>query len=97
MVRLVSGRDIDSGPLQVIIDDSPQYRSRVGHRHEGLAHQFAWTDGFERRERVVARQITIKVSLARTRYANSGTPRSRRRKAASIFPCERPSASRGEY
>src|SRR5713226_5697331 len=42
-------------------------------------------------------KTTTKGSLTRRRNANSGTPRSRRRKAASIFPCERAFASSGEY
>src|SRR5438477_5728528 len=42
-------------------------------------------------------KITIKGSFTRGRNANSGIPRSLRRKAASIFPFERPSASSGEY
>src|SRR5439155_9229652 len=42
-------------------------------------------------------KITIRGSFTRRRNANPGTPFSRRRKAASIFPFERPSASSGEY
>src|SRR6202171_4511175 len=56
MVRLVSWRDIDSGPLQVIVDDHTQYWSGVRHGHECLAYQIPRTDGFERSETVVARQ-----------------------------------------
>src|SRR5580692_8584393 len=56
MVSLVSWRDVDLGALQVIVDDYAQNRSRVGHGHEGLAHEIPWTDGCERSETVVARQ-----------------------------------------
>src|SRR4029077_16435853 len=56
MVRLMSWRDIDSGPLEVIVDDHTQYRSRVRHNHKCLAHQIPRTDGFERSEMVVIRQ-----------------------------------------
>src|SRR6267143_4669608 len=56
VVRLVVWRDIDSGALQVIVDDHTQYRSRVRHGHECLAHQIPRTDGLERSETVVTRQ-----------------------------------------
>jgi hypothetical protein len=56
MVRLVSWRDIDSGPLQVIVDDHTQYRSRVRHGHECLAYEIPRTDCFERSETVVTGQ-----------------------------------------
>src|SRR5260370_9729578 len=49
-------RDIDSGALQVIVDDHTQYRSRVRHGYECLAHQIPRTDGLERSETVVTRQ-----------------------------------------
>src|SRR5229473_2159612 len=56
MVRLVSWRDFDSGPLQVIVDHPTQHRSRVRHGHECLTHQILGTDGFKRSETVVTRQ-----------------------------------------
>src|SRR6266851_7744058 len=56
MVRLVSWRDIDSGPLQVIVDDRSQYRSRARNNHECLPYQIPRADGFERSEMVVTRQ-----------------------------------------
>src|SRR6266446_4339728 len=49
-------RDIDSGPLQVLVDDHAQYRSRVRRGHECLPYQLPRTDGFERSEMVVTRQ-----------------------------------------
>src|ERR1700757_744687 len=52
----MSRRYIDSGALQVLVDDRPQYRSRVRHNHECLAPQVLWTDSFERRETVITRQ-----------------------------------------
>ena len=48
--------DIDSGSLQVIVDDHAQYRCCVRHVHECLAHQIPRTDGFECGEAVVVRQ-----------------------------------------
>src|SRR5690348_3035918 len=56
MVSLVSGRNLDSGALQKVVDDCTQYRSRVGHRYEGRARQILCTDGFQRSETVIARQ-----------------------------------------
>src|SRR5580658_3729549 len=56
MVGLVSWRDVDSGLLQVIVDDLTQYRSRVRHGHEYLAYQILRTDGFERSETVITGQ-----------------------------------------
>ena len=49
-------RDIDSGPLQIIVDDHAKDGSRVRHGHECLAHQILRTDGFEGCETVVTRQ-----------------------------------------
>src|SRR5260370_16611903 len=56
MVRLVSWRDIDSGPLQVIVDDHTQHWSRVRHRHECLTRKICRINGFELSKTVVARQ-----------------------------------------
>src|SRR5260370_195164 len=52
----MSRRDIDCGALQVLVDDRPQYGSRVRHNHECLAHQILRTDGFEGCETVVTGQ-----------------------------------------
>src|SRR6266849_9280083 len=49
-------RDIDSGPLQVIVDDHTQFRSRARHAHEFLALYIPRTDDLERSETVVTRQ-----------------------------------------
>ena len=38
VIYLVSRRDIDSGPLEVLVDDPAQYWGRVRHGHECLAH-----------------------------------------------------------
>jgi hypothetical protein len=38
MFRLVSWLEIDSGPLQVVVDDGTHYRSRARNAHERLAH-----------------------------------------------------------
>src|SRR5882762_5633446 len=92
----MSRRDIDSGALQVLVDDRPQYGSRVRHNHECLAHQILRTDALRGARRWSPGKTTIKGSLTRTRYASSGIPLSRRRNAASIFPFDRPSASSGE-
>src|SRR5271156_3293634 len=56
MVGLVSWFNIDSGSLQVLINDGTQYRSRVRNNHECLACEIPRTDGLERSETVVARQ-----------------------------------------
>src|SRR5258708_30841255 len=55
MVRLVSWRDVDSGALQIIVDDTAEYRSRLRHGHECLAHQILRADGLKRSETVVTR------------------------------------------
>jgi len=57
VVYLVSWRDTDSAPLQVIVDDSAQYGSScVRHRDKCLVHQVRRADCFERSETVVAGQ-----------------------------------------
>jgi len=52
----MSWLDIDSGSLQVLVDDRPQHRSRVRNNHEFLSHQVLRTDGFQRGETVITRQ-----------------------------------------
>mgnify|MGYP001455962325 CR=1 FL=1 len=48
MVHLVNRRDIDSGSLQVSVDDHAKRRSRVRDAEECFAHEILGIDGVER-------------------------------------------------
>jgi len=52
MVRLVSWRDIDSGPLQVIVEN----HTRTGAVSDTVTNVSPRTDGFAHSETVVTRQ-----------------------------------------
>jgi hypothetical protein len=88
--------DTDSGPLQVIVDDHTQDRSRVRHGHKCLAYEILGLMALSAARRWSLGKTTTKGSLTRRRNAKSGSPRSLRRKAASTFPCKRAFASSGE-
>src|SRR4029450_2743303 len=50
MVRFVIRPDGNAGAPQVIVDDHPQYGSRVRHADECLARDVLWIDRLERSE-----------------------------------------------
>jgi len=96
-VRLVVWRDIDSGALQVIVDDYTQYRAVFDTATKVSPTRYLGRMALRAAKRWSLGKTTIKGSLTRTQYANSGTPLSRRRNGASIFPFDRPPVSNGEY
>src|SRR2546428_6839088 len=54
MVHFVIRFDVNAGPPQVIVDDHPQYWSRIRHADEFLARDVLWIDRLVRSEAVIA-------------------------------------------
>src|SRR5437870_2605708 len=50
MVHFVIRFDLNAGPPQVIVDDHPQYWSRIRHADECLARDVLWIDRLMRSE-----------------------------------------------
>src|SRR5438067_6514992 len=56
MVHFVIRLDVNAGPLQILVDDHPQYWSRIRHADECLAGDVLWIDRLMRSEAVIAWQ-----------------------------------------
>src|SRR6266481_5365227 len=56
MVHFVIRFDVNAGPLQILVDDHPQYWSRVRHADECLARDVSWIDRLIRSEAVITWQ-----------------------------------------
>src|SRR2546428_11090026 len=54
MVHFVVRFDVNAGPPQVIVDDHPQYWSRIRHADECLARDVVWIDRLMRSEAEIA-------------------------------------------
>src|SRR5580704_1128239 len=85
MVSLVGWPDLDPGGLKKTVDDC----ARTGAVFDTVTKRSP-VRSLGPMDLIAARRwllgkTTIKVSLTRTRHANSVTPRCRRRKAVSIF------------